>query len=68
MGTCHLCASHGLSEVETHSEIEREMLGIIFALTRFHQYVLGRHVQAHTDHKPLVSVVKKSFDDIPPPL
>ena len=39
------CASRSLTDTESrYSQIEREMLGVVFALNRFRQYVLGRHV------------------------
>ncbi|XP_065177704.1 uncharacterized protein K02A2.6-like [Sycon ciliatum] len=63
------CASRTLTEVETrYSQMEREMLGVVFALQRFRQYVLGRHVEVHTDHQPPISIVQKPFDDVPPRL
>jgi len=63
------CASRTLTDVETrYSQLEREMLGIVFALTRFRQYVLGRFVEVYTDHKPLLSIIRKPFDDVPPRL
>ena len=63
------CASRSLTAAETrYSQLEREMLGVVFAITRFRQYVLGRHIQAFTDHKPLVNIVCKPFDDVPPRL
>ena len=63
------CASRTLTDVETrYSQLEREMLGIVFALTRFRQYVLGRHIEVYTDHKPLLPIVQKPFDDVPPRL
>lgn len=37
------CASRSLTDVDTrYSQLEREMLGIVFATMRFRQYVLGR--------------------------
>ncbi|XP_065195493.1 uncharacterized protein K02A2.6-like [Sycon ciliatum] len=63
------CASRSLSDVESrYSQLEREMLGVVFGLTRFRQYVLGREVQVFTDHKPLISIVQKPFDEVPPRL
>ena len=63
------CASRSLTDVETrYSQLEREMLGVVFALQRFRQYVLGREVEVRTDHKPLISIVRKPFDDVPPRL
>ena len=36
------------------------MLAIVFAMTRFHAYVYGKHdVTIHSDHKPLMAIVKK---------
>lgn len=62
-------ASRSLTGAETrYSQLEREMLGVVFSITRFHQYVLGRHVQVFTDHKPLVDIMHKLFDDVPPRL
>ena len=49
-------ASKSLTETESrYANIEREMLGIVFGLERLHKYVYGRHVEVHTDHKPLES-------------
>ena len=63
------CASRSLADAETrYSQLEREMLGVVFALNRFRQYVLGRHVEVHTDHKPLIPIVCKPFDEVPPRL
>ena len=62
-------ASRSLTGAETrYSQLEREMLGVVFSIVRFRQYVLGRHVQVFTDHKPLVDIVHKIFDDVPPRL
>ena len=48
-------ASKSLSSAElNYSNIEREMLGVVFALCRFHQYTYGRPVEVISDHKPLV--------------
>ena len=62
-------AIKSLTEIETrYSNIEREMLGIVFGLERFHQYVHGRHVEVHTDHKPLESIYTKHHFAAPPKL
>lgn len=50
-------ASRALTETEqSYSNIERELLSVIFALERFHHYVYGYTAMVQTDHKPLVSV------------
>ena len=59
-------ASRSLTGAESrYSQLEREMLAVVFAITRFRQYVLGRPVQVFTDHKPLVAIIHKPFDNIP---
>ena len=55
-------ASRALTETEQHySNIERELLSVVFALERFHHYIYGYTATVQTDHKPLVSVWKKSI-------
>ena len=44
-----------------YSNIERELLSIVFALQRFYHYVYGYTVTVQTVYKPLVSVWKKSI-------
>ena len=62
-------ASKSLSKSESnYSNIEREMLGVVFALVRFHQYSYGRKVTVISDHKPLESIYKKPLGDAPPRL
>ena len=62
-------ASKALTDTESrYSNIEREMLGIVFGLERFHHYVYGRPVIVHTDHKPLEAIAKKNLANAPPRL
>ena len=61
--------SKSLTETESrYSNIEREKLGIVFGLERFHQYVYGRHVEVHMDHKPLDFIYTKHLFAAPPGL
>jgi transposase InsO family protein len=62
-------ASKSLTDTESrYSNIEREMLGIVFGLERFHHYVYGRQVLVETDHKPLEAIVRKNLANAPPRL
>ena len=44
----------------------KELLAIVFGCTKFHQYLYGKEVIVHTDHKPLVSIHKKSLQQLLP--
>lgn len=58
-------ASRSFTETEQrYAPIEKELLAIVFGLERFHQYVYGRQTTVHTDHKPLVTVVKKDINKV----
>ena len=62
-------ASKTLSETESnYSNIERELLGVIFATTHFKYFTYGRPVTIISDHKPLVSLFKKSLTGSSPHL
>lgn len=61
--------SKSLTRTESeYSNIERELLAILFACERLHVYVFGRQVTFHTDHKPLESIFKKPISLAPPRL
>ncbi|XP_044005925.1 uncharacterized protein K02A2.6-like [Aphidius gifuensis] len=58
-------ASRSLTETEQrYAPIEKELLAIVFGVERFHQYVYGRQITIHTDHKPLVTIVKKDINKV----
>ena len=59
-------ASRALSDTEkSYSQIEKELLAILFGLERFHTYVYGRRITVETDHKPLITIVKKALTSAP---
>lgn len=59
-------ASRSLSSAErNYSQIEKEMLSIIFACQKFKFYTYGRTVKVVNDHKPLLGIMKKEIHKIP---
>lgn len=50
-------ASRSLNDAETrYSTIEKEFLAIVWAVTSFRPYLLGRHFKIFTDHQPLKGI------------
>ena len=55
-------ASKTLTDAEcNYANIERELLGVVFGVTHFKHFTFGNDVHVITDHKPLVSLLKKSL-------
>ncbi|CAA9997383.1 unnamed protein product, partial [Nesidiocoris tenuis] len=59
-------ASRSLNKSEKrYAMIEKELLGICYALEHFHYYVYGRDVLIQTDHKPLINISLRNIDKVP---
>ena len=55
-------ASRTLTDTECrYSNIERELLGVVFGLERLHQYTSGKPITVETDHHPLTSIWKNTI-------
>ena len=57
--------SRSLTPIEQrYSQIEREFLAIVFALKRFSSILLCQHFELHTDHAPLLRILRKPLDTV----
>ena len=55
-----------MSSAETrYAQIEKELLAVVFAFNKFHQYVYSKDVIVESDHKPLEPILKKSLAATP---
>lgn len=61
-----LYASRALTSCEQeYAQIEKELLAITFAFSKFHNYVYGHpYVTVYTDHSPLTSIIFKDLEKI----
>ena len=48
-----------------YANIERELLAVLFACEKLHNYTFGRKVSIHTDHKPLEAIFQKPISLAP---
>ena len=60
-------ASRALTKTEqNYQNLEREALGTIWGMEKFHYFLFGKEFTLETDQKPLVSIYKKYMIDISP--
>lgn len=50
---------------QSYSQLEKELLAVVFGCSKFDEYIVGRHVKVETDHKPLESITKKPLHAAP---
>ena len=50
---------------QAYAQIEKEMLAIVFACEKFHNYIYGKEVEVETDHKPLIYIFSKPLHKCP---
>ena len=53
---------------EDYAPIEGEMLGVVYGIKKFHNYLYGRKFTVECDHKPLHHIHKKNLSLAPPRL
>lgn len=59
-------ASRSLTNAEKNfSQIEKELLSVVWATRKFHYYIYGKKCVVLNDHKPLENLLKKGIHAIP---
>ena len=59
-------ASRTMTQPETrYAQIEKELLAVVFACSRFNDYIYGKPVTVETDHQPLVTIIRKPIFTAP---
>ncbi|KAL7865994.1 hypothetical protein SRHO_G00112410 [Serrasalmus rhombeus] len=52
---------------QRYAQVEKEALGLTWACERFRNFLIGKHFQLETDHKPLLSLLgSQALDALPP--
>lgn len=55
-----------MTETETrYAQIEKELLAVVFACSRFNDYIYGKPVTIETDHQPLITIIRKPIFSAP---
>ena len=59
-------ASRSMTDTEKrYAHIEKELLAVLFACTKFHDYIYGQDIVVEMDHQPLVTIVQKPLLSAP---
>ncbi|XP_051984856.1 uncharacterized protein K02A2.6-like [Xyrauchen texanus] len=59
-------ASRTLTQTEVrYAQIEKELLAVVFACTKFNDYIYGKQIHIETDHQPLVTILNKPIHTAP---
>ena len=53
----HTTRIHPLRQKGTTVHLDKEMLAVVFAVKKFHQFLYGRHLKIYTDHKPFLGLL-----------
>ena len=62
-------ASRSMTSAEkNYAQIEKELLGMVYATQKFHEFVYGVQAIIETDHKPLITLKDKPICDLTPRL
>ena len=62
-------ASRSMTDAEVrYAQIEKELLAVVFAMERFHQFTYGQSVTVESDYRPLEMIMKKNLSAAPPRL
>jgi len=62
-----LYASRTMTSSEmNYCQLEKELLSVVFACNKFHEYIYGKAIVIENDHKPLMSITQKHLCKAPP--
>ncbi|KAJ8375814.1 hypothetical protein SKAU_G00063940 [Synaphobranchus kaupii] len=48
-----------------YAQIEKELLAVVFACSKFNNYIYGKHILIETDHQTLVTILSKPIHTAP---
>lgn len=55
-----------VTDMETrYAQIEKDLLAVVFACSKFRDYIYGKATVVKTDHQPLVTILRKPIHAAP---